>query len=138
MNWLGHVLLGLFLYAVLCYVNYLHPFFSLAWLDYLVLGVITVLFSLLPDIDQLSSKISRLLHKVVLVLIIFFAVFQELVMVIVFAGILLWTHFLKHRGFAHSLVFCLLVSGLLAYFAGLVYGLVAFLSFSSHVFLGDL
>ena len=74
-----------------------------------VFTVIALLATLMPDIDNAFSVIGK--HKA-------FRFFQL---------------FIKHRGFLHSLTFCIVVAGILAVFLP-VTALPFFLGYSIHVF----
>ena len=83
-------------------------------LDNILLFFILLLGAILPDIDEIHSKINR------------------------WSGIIgsIIAFFSKHRGMFHSLLFALLFSALLGWLWQFQFGLALFLGYLSHLF-GD-
>ena len=102
----------------------------------LFLGVLSgVFYSVLPDMDIRGSKIRWFLGVLFFVSatafylsnVVFFALFSFCVFLF-----LLVTFFMKHRGFLHSFLACVLFSGPLFFFDPFV-GLLSFLGFLCHL-----
>ncbi|MFT4310731.1 MAG: hypothetical protein ACMXYC_03800 [Candidatus Woesearchaeota archaeon] len=136
-NYIVHSIGSLIIVYGLLYV--VHFFFSFAidWLLWLLCFPLIVLYGLLPDIDIGTSKIRTWMMPIVLVMCLFFVVFDYMWATIGLLLLLLFIHLLRHRGFSHtwlgSVVFCIPLL-----FFGIEFFLVGWMSYAVHLVLDRL
>ena len=116
MDWKSHVLFGLLLYSMA--VLMAKAFQFAIGLDTIFGGaIVTIIYSLLPDIDMEKSRIHKAVSLSLLIAAILgfvaFAYYKSqvfLAMFLALVAIAVAAKFLKHRGFTHTLRFGLLCS----------------------------
>ena len=137
MNYKGHLTTGLvigFIYIVIMHFTLgVYAFSSLNILTYIA---IITLFSLLPDADHQSSKITWwLLGFGILGAWIGYWRHDNPVILyslIVLAVTYIISRFTKHRGFTHTIWFPIIAAVLITYFSNIQFGSLAFVSTISH------
>lgn len=142
MNWKQHIAFALFFYGIS--LATLYAVGGLPSAGAIALGaLITIFYSLLPDIDTDKSKIHRLLVPGALVLAIGFvalyAALSEPVYLVLFIALVcgaIASKFLRHRGFTHRLRFGLLLAFPLFFLSPLYFAFAVF-AFTSHL-IGDM
>ena len=98
-----HIIFGLLLAGLFVYISYKYKIFNLTSLEIISAAPILVIYSILPDMDVSSSKISHI-FRVIGLLIILVAVFFDLkILAISVVSILLILQFVKHRKFIHTI-----------------------------------
>ena len=96
--------------------------------------LISLFFSLLPDIDIGTSMIRKVVSIFIGVAMIYSFIMSASYVGIVLAVILIVMQFLHHRGMMHSFIIGACFSGLLYfYFGNWVFPIVAMLNFISHL-----
>ena len=104
-------------------------------MDFLsIVAILPILFiySILPDIDVSSSKISHIFRIIGLSIVLVAIFFDLKILAISIAGILLILQFVKHRKFIHTVTAGILFSLPLVYFSHII-ALFAFVGYSSHL-----
>lgn len=129
-----HQMFGLLLvYLVIILQSYYNDFglklFALAL-------PITLFYSILPDIDTSASKARKIVFTLLLLALLYSmnnggGVWSNIIVFLML--IVIWL--LSHRGFTHSLACSILLSLPVGYFMGIVYGLVAWIAYTSHLIL---
>ena len=149
MNKIGHIFFGLFFTCILLAILYYFEFafFKVNFINSLILIIIIVFYSLLPDLDHkistmtwwfLSVGILGLMISVVQ-LLFNINIIPNTIGLLIYSTLILATAIIipisfNHRGPIHGLVFGLLsVSPLYFVFQNLFYPVVAFMSFYSHL-----
>jgi len=130
-----HIIIGLVVILILNYLNKLHPFIiipQLTILDYAIILFIIFAYSQMPDIDQSTSRISRLFMVVGLSVIAYTFINGEKTIGLMATGILLFVRLTTHRTIIHSAFIGFLLS-LPLYFIKPTYAYVAFVSFLVHI-----
>lgn len=127
-----HVIFGILFAGLFVYVSYKHKIFNLKFLEIISAAPILLIYSILPDMDTSSSKISSLLRIVGLAIILVAVLFDLKILAIAIASILLILQFVKHRKFIHTVIAGILFSLPLVYFSHII-ALFAFIGYSSHL-----
>ncbi len=138
MRYQGHLLVGLLVLLIFIQA-YQYLVTALTLPQTAVLLPLTLLYSLLPDLDNPSSKIKKLFTRVLLTSsLVLLAIYYFSSRVYVLASalvslvLLLLLSFTRHRGRFHSLPAGLVLSSPLL-LLGTPYFLVAFLAYLSHL-----
>lgn len=127
-----HIIFGLLLSALVGYTLYVNKFYDFTIQRLVMITALIFIYSILPDIDISSSKISKMFRIICLVLIIVFLFLNLVKLAIILSIILLILEFVKHRTFIHTLSFGLILSLPLLYI-DYTTALFAFLSYFSHL-----
>ena len=130
-----HMIIGMiFVFGFLLF-NYAFGWFNIAYTleNMAVLMVVSLFYSLLPDYDISSSKISAVITLICVFGIIFSFMFGETLLGIFLAVVLLVPHIFKHRGFLHSIMAGVLLSLPMWLIAGMGVFLCCFIAYFSHL-----
>jgi len=135
-NYCNHIIGGLSITILSCYFifssGWLHP--SL-W-NMIVMTIISLFFSQLPDIDIGTSRIRKTVTVIIGVIMIFAFLNEASYIGIAMAVFLIAIQFLHHRGFTHSLASGIVFSAMLfLYFHHWAFPVVAMLNFITHLVL---
>lgn len=135
MNWKGHLIVGIIVSAIVAFLLGSYFSFNYNWLTISISLGIAIIFSILPDADINSSKISVILRAVMFILGLILAYRHSwiylILLVIAYFGM---EFMLVHRGFIHSFIAGILAS-LVVFFITLniYYSVIAFASYLSHL-----
>ena len=136
-NWKTHLMIGLVF--VVCIILGFHYFgfgnffeFENSWKLYAFAVGITLLYSILPDLDIRTSKAFLLISFCLLSFIIFCFLQNEIIFGIISASVLILMLFLQHRGRIHSFLAALLFS-IPIIFVSWTLAIVGFLAYTSHL-----
>ncbi|MBI5390247.1 metal-dependent hydrolase [Candidatus Woesearchaeota archaeon] len=104
-----------------------------------ILQVICIIltFSIMPDMDLGSSTIRKIFLPLALGLLLSFLILGQIMPALIICLILIAVHFLRHRGFLHSLPAALLFSIPLLMYQW-TFALFAFVSYFSHLLIDKL
>jgi membrane-bound metal-dependent hydrolase YbcI (DUF457 family) len=134
-NFKAHTTVGLIVSIVFTFIMIKFDPNYLADYERLIINVIGItLFSMVPDIDQPGSYPKQLLLVFVALSVGILALLKLYIFIILICVLLLILSFTKHRGFMHSYLFGIMISG-----PFLVYNwqlaIAGFISFCSHLWL---
>ena len=127
-----HIVFGLVFAAVITYLLYRYNFLKLDFLSIVAILPILFIYSILPDIDVSSSKISHIFRIIGLSMVLVAIFFDMKILAISIAGILLILQFVKHRKFIHTIAAGAIFSLPLIYF-NYVIAIFAFIGYFSHL-----
>ena len=127
-----HIIFGVLFAGLFVYISYKYKIFNLTFLEIISAAPILLIYSILPDIDVSSSKISSLFRVVGLSIILVAILFDLKILAISIASILLILQFVKHRKFIHTVTAGVIFSLPLLYF-NFIIALFAFIGYSSHL-----
>ena len=105
-----HIIFGLIFAAAIAFVSGKYNIFGFTTLELISAIPILFVYSILPDIDISSSKISNIFRTISLVIIIISVLFGLKILAISIASILLILQFVGHRKFIHTITAGLLFS----------------------------
>jgi len=131
-NYKTHVSIGAIVTIILLIINSKLQIFQLTNIDYLIIGIVCVIYSQLADIDADISKINKYFVSAVSILIMYSVWKGETLAAIISAGVILSLEWVKHRGITHTLLMGG-ISSLPLYFINPIYGIVAITCFISHL-----
>jgi hypothetical protein len=94
--------------------------------------LITVIYTLLPDIDISNSKMGKFARGLLLIFALVAFFLNEKMLTLVFLMVLLVLFFIKHRGFFHTTRCALLVAFPLVIFSVQI-AILAFLMYLGHL-----
>ncbi len=105
-----HILFGtilaLLVYIILIYTKYIHFYIS----NLLTITLVSILYSILPDIDIRTSKAYQLFIFVAMVLILYTLYLNKLMYTSIIVLTVVAVSLLKHRGITHRWWFGVLIS----------------------------
>ena len=127
-----HIIFGVLFAGLFVYVSYMFKLFNLTFLEIISAAPILLIYSILPDMDISSSKISSFLRIVGLSIILVAVLFDLKILAISIASVLLILQFVKHRRFIHTVTAGIIFSLPLVYFSYII-ALFAFIGYSSHL-----
>lgn len=127
-----HIIFGLMFAGLFVYISYKYKIFNLTLLEIISAAPILLIYSILPDMDISSSKISSLFRIIGLSIILAAVLLDLKILVISIASILLILQFVKHRKFIHTIVAGAIFSLPLLYF-NYVIAILAFIGYFSHL-----
>ena len=134
MNHNQHIITSLGVLAVAFYLNLVYKWIALPETngELLLILIIGIVYSMLPDIDQPGSIPNKYL-TIGLVIIIIISFLKKLTEYgIIAAAILGIVRLVHHRTIIHSLLIGLLLSAPM-YYLGFIYFLVAIISYTTHI-----
>ena len=131
MKYYTHILFG-FVLAILMYLAVIYLDISITF-DYLVVVVIVIIYSILPDIDIKKSKIRKIMMPILIFLVLLFYYTEQYLVMLFVLLVIAFIYSLKHRTLTHTIMFGILVS--LPWYQNIVYMLLAFVSYLSHILL---
>lgn len=136
MNWKQHLLGGLIITIIIALPSLYYNLITPNLYNLIIIVLVWLTYSLLPDIDIGTSKIRKFYTIIVALLIIYSLLYSHITFGIVLASTLIFIQFLKHRGLSHSFIFGLLVSApLYFYFDNYMLAIIAYTNFLSHLVL---
>jgi len=109
-------------------------FFNFSLIELFFSIPVVLVYSLLPDIDLHSSKISHLFRGLALLFVLLAIIFDLKKFSITIIAVLIIMEFLKHRKFIHSITAGLILSLPLIYFSPIL-SIFAFIAYLSHLLL---
>ncbi len=142
MNWRGHVLFGLVLYAILAYLCHI----SLTTI--IILGPLAMFSAILPDIDLKQSKARAIMDIFAVLLAIFYPLaymyklnlLKYIQVGWISSAAFIGLYFIavrffmpKHRGFTHTIAATLIYAILIYTVFGWLEGCTALIGYSSHL-----
>lgn len=133
-----HILIGLVTLAVLYYINTIYKWIEIPndTQSLILLIVVGVVYSIMPDVDQPGSIINKYI-TIGLVGIIIWAFYMNQVQYGIIAAIILGLlRIIEHRTIIHSVLGSAIISAPLLYF-GKIYFIVGFIAFVSHIVSDD-
>jgi membrane-bound metal-dependent hydrolase YbcI (DUF457 family) len=136
LNLKGPWMVGIATIAVLFYLNTIYSWVEVPTTNqfYLQIIAIVLVYSILPDIDQPNSHISRYatiaLGGTALLAYFGYVLPQYGVLAVI---VLIRMKWIGHRTLVHSAFFGLIVSLPLAYFFGKVHFIIGFVAYLSHI-----
>ena len=136
MNYRSHLIVGFIAGAIYILFSYYFLGFFHGPNDILLTIVVTVIFSLLPDIDHRNSLISFAFMGMGISGAVAGYLLDNntlLLSSLVFLVIIFISWNMGHRKFIHSISFGIIVSLMLTYFLGYEYGILGFICFYSHL-----
>ncbi|HLD90177.1 MAG TPA: metal-dependent hydrolase [Patescibacteria group bacterium] len=136
-NYKTHLVLGLVFVVIAIVIAYYFGFgnffeFGDSWKLYIFAVGVTLLYSILPDLDIKTSKAFLLISFCLLAFIIFCFLKNEIIFGIISASVLILMLFLQHRGRIHSFLAALLFS-IPIIFVSWTLAIVGFLAYASHL-----
>lgn len=126
-NYRNHIILGLIILGTL---GYFIKFKSL--LEFFMLLVIIIIYSLLPDVDSNSSKIGIFTKISLLFFALIFMLFGYYFIASLFCILVIILFFVKHRGFFHTFRAAILFSLPILYLGKIYFGF-AIVSYIGHM-----
>ena len=110
-DWKTHMGISLIFLGGLILMNeYIYPFFNPSLFNLITIIIITLFYSILPDIDTPASKARQWILLLGVLAIIWFAWQQAWIQIILIGIMFLLMFTLKHRGITHSLIACIIFS----------------------------
>jgi len=141
MNWKWHLAVGFMFQLAALVILYQHKLLS----HFYIIPVIFVIAPLLPDIDYIQGKISQIILFIgtavgIIGILSYFILKMSVLLLlagfIIMAAVFIIATVFKHRGFTHSIVFCLLCAAFMYKFFGLSAAVQTFAGVYSHL-IGD-
>jgi len=132
-----HQIAGIVILVLVLWVNMLYSFLplSLGMLDLVVVIIITLLYSILADIDIGTSKSRKIVFGTAFLALGYCFVFNlNTIGLVITAFLLIILLFLNHRGRTHSVLASVILAAPLAYL-NLVYTAVGVIAYLSHLVL---
>ena len=131
-NYNKHIIFGIIFATLFVYINHKYALINISFTNLIISAPILFVYSILPDIDISSSKISTSVRIIGLIILLVTVFLDMKTISIPILFVLLMMHFFKHRGFIHTISAGLILSLPLIYFNAIV-SLFAFLGYFSHL-----
>ena len=109
-----------------------YQLFNFSILEFLISIPIIITYSILPDIDLRSSKISHLFRGLSFFVLLLMIIFEMKEYAITIVIVLIILEFLKHRKFVHTISAGIILSLPLIYFSYVI-AIFAFAGYLSHL-----
>ncbi len=129
-----HILFAIIFSSIITYILYKYNIYNLTTKELIIIAPILFIYSILPDIDISSSKISKIFRIISLLIIIITLYLNIITLAIIITIILLILEFIKHRKFIHTITAAIILSLPLLYF-NYVITIAAFIAYLSHLLL---
>ncbi len=127
-----HILFGVILVAIFAVIVQKYQLFNFSILEFLISIPIIITYSILPDIDLRSSKISHLFRGLSFFVLLLMIIFEMKEYAITIVIVLIILEFLKHRKFVHTISAGIILSLPLIYFSYVI-AIFAFAGYLSHL-----
>jgi membrane-bound metal-dependent hydrolase YbcI (DUF457 family) len=130
----GHILAGVLFVAIFLILNYYFNWFTLPSdpILWVMMGFITIFYSILPDVDIQSSKAREIVFILGIIGMLLCLFYNYILYGIIIGTALLFTFLLSHRGIMHSVLMAIIFSALL-WFVNPILIPIGFLAYISHL-----
>lgn len=130
----AHIIFGILFAGLFAFLSYRYAIIEFNVISLLLAIPILFIYSMLPDIDISTSKISKIVMILGLLSIIALIIFDKKILAVSICVILLLLQIIKHRKFIHTIAAGVLLSAPLIYFNYIV-AIFAFVAYFSHLLL---
>ena len=130
-NYKKHIVFGVLTSIILYYLLIKLSVVNFNLEELVVISLISVMYSILPDIDIRTSKAYGIFIFSSVLIMMLLTMKGEILYSMIVGGIVIAVSFLKHRGITHSILFGI-ISSLPLFLIGNIFPIFGFVSFLSH------